>query len=360
MPDQWMDQATEIRDGEELPIARLEAFLLSQIPDTQGPLVVEQFPSGFSNLTYLLRLGAQQLVLRRPPFGANIKSGHDMSREYRILSGLIQTYSKVPRPLLYSEDESLIGAPFYVMERVEGVILRPKMPKAMHPSAQQMRGIAEALVNTFVELHQTDYQAAGLGELGRPEGYITRQIGGWTKRYLKAKTDEIPEMENVAQWLADHLPQEQAPSLIHNDFKYDNIVLDAQDWTRVIAVLDWEMATIGDPLMDLGTSIGYWVDPDDPPIMSQLRLSPTTLAGNPTRSEIVQMYAQKSGRDLDQVVFYYAYGLFKIGVIVQQIYARYKKGLTKDPRFAALIHAVKACAQMASRATELNRIDRLL
>jgi aminoglycoside phosphotransferase (APT) family kinase protein len=298
-------------------------------------------------------------VLRRPPFGANIKSAHDMAREYQILSRLYPVWDKVPRPVLYCDDEAVIGAPFYLMERVNGVILRPRMPEEMIPPPAIMAGIADGLIDTLVELHALDYRAAGLADFGRPEGYVERQIKGWTQRYHRAKTDEIPEMEQVAEWLNVHVPVESTASIIHNDYKYDNLVLDADDWTRVIAVLDWEMATLGDPLMDLGTSIAYWVDPGDPEVMQQLRLSPTNLPGNPSRAEVVERYAARSGRDVSNIVFYYTYGLFKVAVIVQQIYYRYRKGHTKDPRFANLNFAVQMCGTFAWQAVQKKRIDNL-
>lgn len=359
MSRDWIDQPAAVRKGEALDAERLEAYLRAHLPGAEGPLVVAQFPSGFSNLTYLLRFGDRALVLRRPPFGATIKSAHDMGREYAILSRLAPVYPKVPKPLLYCEDEAVIGAPFYVMERVEGVILRAKMPEAMIPPPDRMAAVAGAFVDTLAELHAVDYAAAGLGELGRPEGYVRRQIEGWARRYRKARTDDVPALERAAAWLDEHQPPESGTALIHNDYKYDNLVLAPDDWSRVIAVLDWEMATIGDPLMDLGTTLGYWVDPDDPPAMQALRLSPTTLPGNPTRAEVAERYAAASGRDLGDVVFYYVYGLFKIAVIVQQIYARYRAGHTSDPRFAGLIHAVRACGDVAERAIGKGRLDRL-
>lgn len=359
MASEFADKAYKIRQGEEPDIASLETYLRQHLPDWSGSLEIQQFPRGFSNLTYLIKDGERQYVLRRPPFGANIKSAHDMGREFTILSGLKDVYGKVPKPLVYCEDEEIIGAPFYVMERVSGIILRPQMPEEMHPSPKLMRAIAEALVDGFSELHQVDYQKAGLENLGKPEGYVRRQIEGWTRRYFKAKTDEVKEVEAAAEWLGKNMPAESGISLIHNDFKYDNIVLDPVDWSKVIAVLDWEMATIGDPLMDLGTSLGYWMDPDDPPGMLELQLSPTTLPGNPSRAEIAQWYAQKSGKDLNHLLFYYVYGLFKIAVIVQQIYARYKLGYTQDPRFAKLDQAVRGCGIMAMQAISRNRIDKL-
>lgn len=354
----YLDQSAPIRKGEELKLESLEQYLQEQL-HSKEKLVVEQFPRGFSNLTYLIRLGDQQMVLRRPPFGAKIKSAHDMSREYRILSHLSKVYHKVPKTHLYCEDESIIGADFYVMERIQGVILRPKMPKEMLPNATTMNGIAHSLVNTFAELHAIDYQAAGLGDLGRPEGYVERQIKGWTKRYFNAKTDEWPMLEKAAQWLEDNRPQESSASLIHNDFKYDNLILNGSDWTEVIAILDWEMSTIGDPLMDLGTSIGYWITDKDPEVLQQMRLSPTNIPGNPNRTELVEWYVQKSGRDVGNMVFYYAYGMFKIAVILQQIYYRYHKGFTQDARFAKLNEVVNLCGMMAMRAIEKKRIDDL-
>lgn len=356
----WIDKPAAVRPGEELDKLKLKAYLSRNLPSVSGELDIEQFPKGFSNLTYFIRMGEQQFVLRRPPFGAAIKTAHDMAREFKILSRLNPLYSKAPKAMLYCDDENIIGAPFYLMQRVEGVILRPQMPEAMIPSALKMAQIAEAFVESLGELHTIDYKAAGLTELGRPQGYVQRQIEGWTKRYLKACTDEIPEMAKIATWLAENLPKESDAALIHNDFKYDNIVLDPEDWTRVIAVLDWEMATLGDPLMDLGTTLGYWIDPNDPPEMQALKLSPTTCPGNPTRAELVEMYAQKSGREVGQVVFYHVYGLFKIAIIVQQIYYRYKHGLTRDSRFARLIDVVKMCSLVGAQAIAKKRIDHLL
>lgn len=355
----WFDPSQSVRPGEELDLTALAAYLTAHLAEASGSLVVEQFPGGYSNLTYLLRLGAQELVLRRPPFGAAIKSAHDMLREYTVLSRLQGVYDKAPRPLLYCEDETVLGAPFYVMERVKGIILRPQMAPAMTPPAPLMRRIAGALVDSLVELHQVDLEAAGLQNFGKPVGYTQRQIEGWARRYLAAKTDNIPEIEQTAAWLAGHMPPDNRAALIHNDYKYDNLVLNPADWGRIIAVLDWEMATVGDPLMDLGTSLGYWVQADDPPILQMLALSPTMLPGNLSRVEVVERYAQASGRSVDDIVFYYVYGLFKIAVIVQQIYHRYKLGYTHDPRFAGLIHAVQVCGQTALQAIARRRMDHL-
>lgn len=356
----WMDRPQAVRSGEELDCQKLETYLAAHIPDFSPPLVVEQFPSGYSNLTYLLRAGDRELVLRRPPFGANIKTAHDMGREYRILSHLAPVYSKVPRPLVYCQDESVLGAPFYVMERVKGIILRTRPPDGLQLTPALMRRLSEATIDNLAELHAIDYHAAGLGELGRPEGYVARQVKGWTERYRNARTDDIPQIEHVAQWLAAHMPFETgAAALIHNDYKYDNLVLDLNDPARIIAVLDWEMATIGDPLMDLGTTLGYWVDPDDPDELQAAKFCLTTLPGNLSRQQLAERYAEKSGRDLSHLLFYYVYALFKIAVIVQQIYRRYKQGFSQDERFAGLIQMVHVLGQTALRAIQTGRINRL-
>jgi aminoglycoside phosphotransferase (APT) family kinase protein len=352
-----IDDTRPVRAGEELDAERLRVYLAEQLPEIAGRLMVEQFPRGFSNLTYLLRLGEHELVLRRPPFGAKIKTAHDMLREYRVLAGLARVGARVPRPLLACEDETVLGAPFYVMERVRGVILRDKPPAGFDENTAQKLG--QAFAENLAELHRLDYAEAGLAELGRPVGYVRRQIEGWGQRYLNAKTDDVPEVEQSFAWLLENLPPENAGTLIHNDYKYDNIVLAENDLTRIVAALDWEMATIGDPLMDLGTTLGYWVEAGDPEIWRQTPTGLTARPGSPTRRELAHSYAQASGADLSNLVFYYVYGLCKIAGIAQQIYHRFRQGHTRDPRFAGLIHWVRACGQLAQRAVELNRIDDL-
>jgi aminoglycoside phosphotransferase (APT) family kinase protein len=375
MSTDLLDQPQRVRSGEELDVPKLEAFLTARFPDLAGPLAVEQFPKGYSNLTYSVRFGDREMVLRRPPFGAKIKTAHDMGREYRILSHISPRYPKVPRPLVYCADESVLGAPFYLMERVSGIILRATPPPGLELSPPVMRGLAENFIENLVELHALDYAAAGLADLGKPDGYVTRQIEGWTKRYQNARTDDIPEMERLARWLADHLPTEFGACLIHNDYKYDNLVLtpislssprgegqgegSPENSLYIKAVLDWEMATIGDPLMDLGCTLGYWVDPDDPDDWQQQSFGVTTLPGNLNREQLLHRYSQLSARNASQPVFYYAYGLFKIAVIVQQIYARFKQGLTKDERFARLIHTVRAASHTAELSIKKNRISKL-
>jgi len=359
------DLATSVRAGEVLDEGRLQTYLEGTLGVSN--LRVEQFPSGFSNLTYRLTArdgdGEKEFVLRRPPFGSKVRSAHDMGREYEVLSRLTQAY-RVPRPVLYCEDEEVLGAPFYLMERVRGTILRGSMGAADAPEPATMRRIAENSVAALAELHALDYEALGLQDFGKPEGYVQRQVAGWLARYEKSKTDDVPELEPVGAWLLERVEEistRSGPttSLVHNDFKYDNVVLDLDDPTRIRAVLDWEMATLGDPLLDLGTSLAYWVDPDDPDELKSLSFSPTTLPGNPRRAEVAELYAQHQPIDEGALVFAYAFGLIKIAVIVQQIYYRFRQGHTDDPRFAHLGHAVRALDWAARRATELGRIDQL-
>jgi aminoglycoside phosphotransferase (APT) family kinase protein len=355
-----VDSTRPVRAGEELNASSLALWLRERIDGVEGPVEIEQFPGGHSNLTYLLRFGDRELVLRRPPFGSKVKTAHDMGREHRILSRLHAVYPKAPRALLHCDDPEVVGAPFYIMERVRGVILRhQKAPKGMELSPETMRALSEAAVDGLADLHAVDYDAAGLGDLGRPEGYVARQVKGWSERWRNARTDDVPDVDRAAAWLAANQPPERGAALIHNDYKYDNLVLHPEDLSRIVAVLDWEMATIGDPLMDLGTSLGYWMDPDDSPERLLLPAGPTTLAGNLNRAEVVERYAARSGRDVSDILFYYVFGLFKIAVIAQQIYYRYHQGLTRDERFAAMIDAVKILGATASKALATGRIDRL-
>src|SRR5215467_5498826 len=289
------DRPTQVRQGEELPLDRLLEYLNEHID------AIEQFPSGFSNLTYLIRAGDRELVLRRPPIGAKIKTAHDMSREYRILSHLYPIYRKVPRPLLFCEDESILGAPFYVMERVSGIILRAKPPADIELTPTLMRTLSETFIGNLAEIHEIDYEAAGLGELGSPQGYVERQVAGWTKRYYNARTDDVPAIERLAEWLHQNQPADSVKaSLIHNDYKYDNLVLAPDDLGRVVAVLDWEMATIGDPLMDFGTSLGYWVETTDPEEWQRYGFGLTSLPGSFTRTELLEHYSRRTERVISE------------------------------------------------------------
>lgn len=353
------DQTRPVREGKQLDTSKLYAYLRARLSNINEPLKVEQFPAGFSNLTYLVRAGEREFVLRRPPFGTKVKTAHDMGREFLILSRLHPVYPKVPRPLLYCDDLSVMGAPFYLMERVNGIILRARLPGGLMLSREVMRLLSESFIGNLVEIHGIDYRAAGLGELGHPEGYVSRQIEGWTKRYYNARTDEVAEVEKLASWLAEHTPPESGRALIHNDYKYDNVVFAPSDLSRIVAVLDWEMATVGDPLMDFGTTLGYWVEANDPEEWKRFGFGLTALPGSLSRRELLDYYARLSGLDVHDFVFYFAYGLLKTAVIVQQIYYRYRQGLTTDPRFADLDSLVRACGNLAQRAIEKRRIDEL-
>jgi aminoglycoside phosphotransferase (APT) family kinase protein len=351
-----LDSTASVRPGEELPLEQLDTYLRQQFSDAAGPLTVEQFPHGHSNLTYLLRLGERELVLRRPPFGNQVKTAHDMGREYRVLSRLCAVYPPAPRPYAYCEDTAILGAPFYIMERRKGVVLRKTLAPGLALEPATVHRLGLALIDNLAQLHLLDYRAAGLGDLGKPEGYIARQVAGWTQRYAGAQTDDLPAIERVARWLAEQMPTESATALIHNDYKFDNLLLDPRDLTRIVAVLDWEMATVGDPLMDLGTTLAYWFQADDPPSLHRAGMGPTNVPGSLTRRELVDRYAERTGRPVSNPLFYYCYGLFKIAVIVQQIYARYVRGHTQDPRFACLNEHVLVLSQQADRALETGRL----
>ena len=347
-----LDTAAPVRPGEELPVTSLEAYLAQCLPGASGPLTVEQFPHGHSNLTYLLRRGDQEFVLRRPPFGNQVKTAHDMGREFRVLSRLSGVYPPAPRPYVYCDDTGVLGAPFYVMERRRGVVLRRADNPGLTLDPPTARRLSEALIDNLALLHALDYKAAGLADLGKPGGYVTRQVNGWITRYANARTDSLPEMDRIAGWLTDHKPTESGAALVHNDYKYDNVVLDPEDLTRVVAVLDWEMATVGDPLMDLGTTLGYWVEPGDPESVRAGAFGPTASPGSLTRQELVARYGDKSGRDVSGMLFYYCFGVYKIAAIVQQIYARYARGHTRDARFARLNERVAGLCQTALLAAE--------
>jgi aminoglycoside phosphotransferase (APT) family kinase protein len=349
-----IDEPGPVRDGEGLDADRLAAYLAEHLPGFAGPVEVSQFRHGHSNLTYLVRGGGRELVLRRPPFGNRVKSAHDMGREYHVLDRLGRVYPPAPRPLTYCEDESVLGAPFYVMERRRGVILRGGDAPAPEPPT--LRAVSESLIESLAALHRIDPADAGLGEFGRPEGYVGRQVTGWARRYQDAKTDDLPDVERVAAWLDANRPGESGAAVVHNDFKFDNVLLDPADLTRVVAVLDWEMATVGDPLMDLGTTLGYWVEPGDPEPLHAMVVGPTTRPGCLTRAEVVARYEQATGRTVANALFYYVFGLFKIAVIVQQIYARYARGATADPRFARLGVVVAALGRGAALAVDSGKV----
>ncbi len=352
----FRDHATAVRPGEELDLARLEPFLRRQFPNSAGPRTIQQFPSGHSNLTYLVHLGDREIVLRRPPFGSKVKTAHDMGREYRVLSKLHPAYPEAPKVLLYCDDESILGVPFYLMEPVSGIIIRRDPPEGLPFPPETARRLSESFIDNLVRLHALEFNAIGLGDLGKPEGYLERQVRGWIDRYLGSQTHELPEAERIFVWLKERMPRTIAAALIHNDYKYDNIVLDPVDITKIVGVLDWEMATVGDPLSDLGTALAYWVDPEDPSELQQVRWCPSTHAGSLRRSQLVERYAWTAGRDVSDIVFYLAFARFKVAVILQQIYYRYHHGLTSDPRFASLHEAVRILLRASLHSAETNSI----
>ena len=348
------DKAVQIREGEDLDIPKIEEYLKDNIEGLDGKLVIEQFPSGYSNLTYLIKVGQMELVLRRPPFGRKAKSAHDMGREYKILTALNPVFPYCPRPLLYTEDETVMGCPFYVMERIRGIILRKNLPKGLAFGPEQMRKLCENLLDIQFELHSIDYKAIGLEGFGKPQGYVKRQVEGWSERYKAAWTPDAPTFEYIMQWLQEKMPPDfERPGIIHNDYKFDNVVLNPENPLEIIGVLDWEMATIGDPLMDLGSSLGYWVQADDPDDFLAARMMPTNLPGALTRKEMVERYARKAGITIDNFDFYLCFGLFRLAVIAQQIYYRYYHGQTKDERFKLLIFAIHILEKAANRTIEL-------
>jgi len=354
------DNTIEIKKEEALQLDNLKLFLVEQglIDDTSCNLTARKFSGGFSNLSYLLKVADKEFVLRRPPFGA-VKRGHDMSREYKVLSNLYTEFTKIPKVYAFTNDESIIGAQFYIMEKAEGIILTLPEAKERIISSTEFKTISNTWLDTFVELHNVDYKSAGLSDLGKPEGYSERQITNWAKQYENAKTDDIKESVSVIKWLKNNLPKESYSSLIHNDFKYDNVMFKDNSWNEINTILDWEMCTLGDPLMDLGTSLSYWVTEADIDPLKKGLASPTVLPGNPSRIEIVELYSKKSGRNINNLVFYYVYGLFKLSVIVQQIYYRYHHGHTTDKRFAQLNKHTQLLFTIAWQAIQKNKIDNL-
>ncbi len=344
-----IDHPSAVRSGEELDLERLGPFLSRHL-ELDGRLVVEQFPSGFSNLTYLLRVGDTELVLRRPPHGSKPESGHDMGREHRVLTALQDAFPYCPRPLLYCADDTVIGAPFYLMERLRGIIIRRDLPPGFELSADELRDLFERVVDVHAELHAVDVETAGLADFGKPQGYVKRQVRGWSQRFRRARTPDVPDCESIMAWLeASRPPEVGAGCIVHNDFRLDNLVLSAGNPLEIVGVLDWEMATLGDPLMDLGASLAYWVEAEDPPEVQAMRMMPTNAPGAPTRAEVVSRYAERSGLAIPSFDFYLCFGLFRLAVIVQQIYYRAYHGQTADPRFGNLNVWVGVLAESARR-----------
>ncbi len=352
----FRDKPTLIRSGEELDLGKLEPFLRSHYPGESAHFSVAQFLSGHSNLTYSVQLGERQMVLRRPPFGSKVKSAHDMGREFHVLSKLHDAYSPAPKVLLYCDDAAVLGAPFYLMKPIRGIILRRDPPPGLEFTPDTAHRLCESFVDNLARLHRIDFAAVGLADLGKPQGYLERQVRGWIERYHGSKTHDLPEVESVSQWVQQNLPASSGTALIHNDYKFDNVILAADDLTKIIGVLDWEMCTLGDPLSDLATTLAYWVEPGDSEDLQKLRWGPTNYPGSMARDELVQRYALASGRDVSNMVFYVVFARFKVAVIVQQIYYRYHVGLTKDPRFAEMQEVVHTLLRSSWQSAQSGKI----
>jgi aminoglycoside phosphotransferase (APT) family kinase protein len=351
-----MSDTKPVRQGEELNSENLHSFLRENINAKIDEIEISQFPAGSSNLTYLVKIGAEEYVLRRPPFGNTVKSAHDMKREFEVLSKLSTVYKPAPKPLIYCGDAAIIGSEFYLMERRNGLIIRGAAPEILENSPALQREVCESFIGNLAELHALDYEKIGLGNLGKPEGYARRQIEGWTKRYFDAKTDEHPELETAIEWLDLHVPDARGAALIHNDYKFDNVMLNPENLTEIVAVLDWEMTTVGEPLMDLGSSLAYWMSADAGAHLLNMPFNPRVLMENISRRELVEMYESKSVATVSDILFYYVFGTFKLAVIAQQIYARFVKGYTRDRRFATFNHFVGALGVIAASSLERGEI----
>lgn len=352
-----VDQPQQVRAGEELDMDVLREHLRPVLGGLVDQLSVTQFPGGYSNLTYLLTSGEHKWVLRRPPFGSTVKSAHDMGREFRILTALDKVFPYAPKPVHFCDDHSVLGCDFYLMSYIEGIVIRREYPTGLQLSPAQVREQFFTLFDVLGELHSVDLKAAGLENFGKPQGYVTRQVEGWSKRYQAAVTDDAPDFTPIMAWLRDKMPAESGVvGVIHNDYKLDNVIWSADNPLKMIGVLDWEMTTVGDPLMDLGCTLGYWAQADDPDFFRQYRAMPSDVPGAPTREEIVARFSERTGIAVDNIDFYFCFGLFRLAGIGQQIYFRYAQGLTKDERFARLIDKVHSLRQMCELVVSRSRL----
>ncbi|MGB6407518.1 MAG: phosphotransferase family protein [Planococcus donghaensis] len=333
-----------VRAGEELDKVRLEQFLRKEIvglPNNQ--LEIRQFGTGHSNLTYALQIGDWEAVLRRPPRGPVAPKAHDMEREYKILSALHPIFTTAPKPFVFSDDLSIVGSPFFVMERRHGIVLDSDFPEGVDPTPELGRIISEKMVDLLVELHSLDYMKTGLAEMAKPEGFMQRQVEGWIGRYERAQTDQLEGVAQLTEWMRKNIPVSPEPTIIHYDFKLNNALF-SEDFTEITGLFDWEMTTVGDPLADLGAAMSYWIQADDPELLKEGlgKVPVTVMEGFYSREEFIASYGNKSGRDVSDMNFYLTFAYFKLAVIVQQIYYRYKKGQTQDPRFMHFNHYVKS------------------
>ncbi len=342
----------DVRPDERFDEDKVAAYLRDKLEGASAPLTVRQFGGGAANLTYLLDYGDVQYVLRRPPLGPVAPSAHDMHREYRVLSVLWQVLPYAPRAYLYCDDPEVMDAPFFVMERRRGVVVRRAIPPVYADISDAPQRMSYALVDALADFHAVDYASLGLADLGKPEGFIDRQIEGWYKRWHAAKTEDLPDMDAVYNWLKTHRPPSPPPTLVHNDYKLDNVMFAHDDPSQLIAIFDWDMCTLGDPFSDLGALLTYWTEPDDPPFLQATATMPVGDSRFPKRADLVQRYAERSGRDVSDVRFYHTLGLWRLVVIAAQIYIRFVRGQTKDQRFAGLGTAIPLLAQAARAVAE--------
>lgn len=336
MSERLIDAPLAVREEDALDVPAVEKYLNDTLGSLDGPLeVIGQFGGGASNVTFLIKAGAQEMVLRRPPFGTKAASAHDMSREYKVLSALQGHFKYAPKPLAFCDDISLLGEPFYVMERIKGIIIRQSFPSALGFSIDDKKALCDELMSVFQKLHNVDLGASGLINLGKPTGYTARQVHGWNKRYAAAITDDALAATEVMEWLADNIPEgTERTGLIHNDFKFDNVVLNPNNPREIIGVLDWEMTTVGNPLTDLGATLAYWADHDDYPERIANAVMPSTEPGMPRRRDLVKAYFSSQNIQPLDFNFYYVYGLFRLAVISQQIYYRFFHGQTTNEAYA--------------------------
>ena len=338
------DQQTN-RDSEQLPVESLAEYLSDRIDGASSGITAQQFPSGHSNLTYRISCGdGHQYVLRRAPLGPVAPKAHDMAREFRVLQAVHPHFPEAPRPYLLCEDASVIGAVFFVMEHRGGIILRDQVPSVLSELPDHAARISEAFTDCMVRLHTVPVAHVDLLALGKPEGFLARQAQGWTERWTRARTDVVPEMDRIAEWLLKAMPASPAPTLVHNDYKLDNMVLGGVD--SVEAVLDWEMATIGDPLVDLGLTLCYWSWLNKVDTSGRTVGAITANTGWFSREQLIARYGERTGRDLSSISYYEVLGIFKLAAILQQIYFRFRHGQTQDPRFANFDQRVVALAKL--------------
>jgi aminoglycoside phosphotransferase (APT) family kinase protein len=345
-----VDETREVREEDSLDLTAVDAWLKQHLADLHGSPQIRQFPGGASNITYLIRYGARELVLRRPPAGVKAKSAHNMLREAQVMAALKDVFPHVPQILARCDDPTVLGSDFYVMERLRGIILRRELPPELGLDEAGVRQLCRRFIERLVELHQVDATRPELAALGKGEGYIARQVVGWSERWRKALTDDSDPCDDVLAWLAQKQPaNETAICVIHNDYRFDNVVLDPANPLDIIGVLDWEMATLGDPLMDLGGSLAYWVQADDDAVFQSFRRQPTHVPGMLSRREVVDYYAERSGWRVDHFDFYEIFGLFRLMVIIQQIYRRFVLGQTSNPQFAGFGQAANYMGQRCRR-----------